>query len=148
MQSTVRFRPPFSYSIFLLILLILIIAGILLKLFLPKREKKKKIVLNKDLYSVKQDYIKLIDLLEMDYKNNRTTTKEAYARLSKIIRSFIEEVTGLNVKSISLSEVKRYNLPYLEDLMREYYVPEFACNDEGNIEKSLSKTREVIKIWR
>ena len=151
MQTSVEFRSPFSYSngisLFLFIILIILI------IFIIKKKKKTKPVVivappKKDLNKIKEEYLKQLSKLQEDTIKYRINYRTAYITLSRIIREFIYEATNINVKTLSLAEVKSLNIPYLYDLMKEYYAPEFAYLFPGNIEKSIDKTRGVIEKWK
>ena len=150
MQSSVPFRPPFLYSHLIVIILIIALVVLIVMNFLPKRKNKVIIVKppKKDLNLIKQEYLNKIDALKNKIDENKVSNKMAYQLLSKIIRDFIFDVTSINVKTVSLMEIEALNLPYLGELMKEYYPPEFAYFVDGNIHESITKTKEVITRWK
>ena len=151
MQSSVEFRNPFTYTeTIITVFLILIVAIVVFLIVTRKRKKKVEVVVppKKDVNSIKKKYLEEIDNLIDDTRNNKINYRTSYTRLSKIIREFIFEVTSINVTSVSLAEVKHLNMPYLYELMKEYYVPEFAHFFKGDIENSIEKTRGVITKWK
>lgn len=151
MQIPVEFREPFSYTKIITLLLFILIVGIILFFILTRKRKKKIQIIappKKDLRIIKNKYIQQLDNLLNDSRNEKVKYREAYITLSRIIREFIFEATGINVTAVSLAEVKPLNLPQLYELMKEYYVPEFAYFFKGNIENSIVKTRGVIEVWK
>ena len=62
--------------------------------------------------------------------------------ISVLIRLFVYELTGLEVQSCTLKDIKKLNIPVLYELIKEYYDPEFSKISKGNI-----KTKEVISRW-
>ena len=149
MQSSVQFRPPFLYS-HLIVFFLGILFLVLFIILIPKKKKKPIVIMapKRDINLLRQEYLKKIEVLSNEVNQNKISNKRAYQLLSKIIRNFIYEVTNINVKTVSLKELKELKIPYLEELMNEYYMPEFAYLVDGNIDKSIGKTKEVITIWK
>ncbi len=153
MQDPVSLQEPFTYSTTIIYVLLTIIVVLIVSLFIKKRKKKEfkqevKLVHYPDLLSIKNNYLGKLNELQNKVNNNEISNRKAYHSLSKIIRSFIFESTNINVLSLSLSEVKNYKIPYLEELMREYYTPEFSTISKGDIQTSINNAREVINKWR
>ena len=153
MQDPVSLQEPFTYSTTIIYILLVIIVLLIISLFVKKREKKVqkvevKLVPVPNLFVIKKNYLDKIDSLLNRVKNNEVTNRKGYHELSKIIRGFVFETTNINVLSLSLKEVGNYNIPYLKDLMEEYYSPEFARTSTSDIISSIEKTREVINKWR
>lgn len=150
MQSSVQFRGPFYYSQLIVVFLVLVVFTILIIAFFPKKKKAPVVIRppKKDLNLLKQEYLKKIEVLKDDVDQKKISSKRAYQLLSKIIRHFIFDATNINVKTVSLKEIRSLKVPYLEELMNEYYVPEFAYLVDGNIEKSIERTKEVITLWK
>jgi len=165
METTVTLRPPFEYSLWVFL------AGIIIFVFflavfiwtlqkITKREKKQsdpesvkenKFSINSGYrYIIQQKYIAQIRMLNNDYKNDKISQREGFQRLSLLIRGFIHDVTGINVETATLHDVKKLGIRHLDVLMEEYYVPEFA-EDGRAIAKEFSESCEtavgVIKTW-
>ena len=51
------------------------------------------------------------------------------------------------MQNYTLKEIKKLNMPKLYNLIKEYYIPEFANISSGNAEKSIAQAREVIRKW-
>lgn len=151
MQTGVELQEPFSYSLIPIILLFLI-------LFLPFiiRLFKKYFIKNNsnyvvnnysDLNVIKLKYLNKLDELERMLDSNDITNRKAFQELSLLIRSFIKEISGLDVTTCVLSDIRKMNIPVVYELIEEYYSPEFAKISKGNIRSSISKTRGVIYRW-
>lgn len=97
--------------------------------------------------AAKEKYNKLLMDLQARYEMEKVTEKEAYQELSKYIRHFVYDVTGIKVQNYTLEEIGRINLPQLYYLIAECYVPEFAADASGNLGESIRKAREVIYGW-
>lgn len=158
MKTSVELQDPFSYMIIWLILAILILAAfVFTQVYFRKKlgdelRKAKKIKLKKiseaTLEGKKRKYITELDFIEMDLRNNKIDKREAYQKMSKVIRMFVHDVTGINVQKYSLMEIKRVNIPQLTQLVREYYEPEFALSSSADTMTSLFRTRNTISSWR
>lgn len=153
MQITNELKPLFSYSLItILFFLILLFINLyfLLKLINNKIDENIPEVKqpNKDITLIKNRFIKEIDLLKSQIENNKITNRKAYQRLSKIIRTFIYEMTSIKVPNYTLEEIKKININSLTQLVEEYYDPEFSKISKGNIKESIEKTRQVIDSWK
>lgn len=153
MQITNEFKPLFSYSLItILFFLILLFINLYFLLKLINNKVKENIPEvkqpSKDLILIKNRFIKEIDLLKLQIENNEITNRKAYQRLSKIIRTFIYEMTSIKVPNYTLEEIKKININSLTQLVEEYYDPEFSKISKGNIKESIEKTRQVIDSWK
>ncbi len=156
MQSQVNLQDPFSYSfgniviVFLLLLVCVAIYFVFKHLDKPKKKKEEvKIEIQKpfDINEAKNKSISELNKLEKEYSENKVSYRNAYVRISGIIRSFIFDATKIKVQNYTLQEIEKLNMPVLTNLMNEYYKPEFAYNEQGNVIESINKTREAIRKW-
>ena len=85
--------------------------------------------------------------LEARYEMGKVSEKEAYQELSKYIRHFVHDVTGIRVQNYTLEDIGRLNMPMLYYLIAECYAPEFSADASGNLGESIRKAREVIYGW-
>ncbi len=155
MQLEQELEAPFHYSIIgivLLILLLLILLAFIVFWLIKKYYKpapKPNVILpdKENLFRIKNRYLYELDKLELKVKNKKLNTREAYNGLSKIIRKFVFDATGIDAMKYTLEDIRELDMKYLTLLMEEYYEPEFSYEGEGNIELSIKKTRGVIKKW-
>lgn len=151
MSSSVKLQAMFSYSFIPIIILLIIILCLILYFLLNKQSKGKKpikVVKPINVEDIKKKYIISIDHLWQEISENKIDSRQAYQNLSKLIRHFIFEVTGIKVQNYTLEEIKRVNMPVLTSLITEYYHPEFALGIKGDIMASIKRTREVILKWQ
>ncbi len=141
-------KPMFSYS--LLPLFVLLGGIILLLLSLILKKKTKKQVVRTTLPKEIETKIWIHDLEELKQQviENKISNRQAYQKLSKLLRSFTEEKTKKKLSNYSLTEIKKLKIPKISELIEEYYVPEFAKQEEKNILKSIEKTKKVIEEWK
>ena len=164
MVTTVELQAPFEYSFVVLlasIILGLITAGLLfyaVKKLLDLRDRPKeapprfkKIHLTpENLARMKQFYISRVQALLDGYGAGTLSKREGYRNLSAIIRSFIHEVTGINVETFTVKEVRAMGIRKLDILMEEYYVPEFAEDKKAenkDFAASCKVAMGVIQSW-
>lgn len=152
MQIDTNLKPPFSYSLIpiivvLVILLFPFIYLILKKLGVFNIKKKVKEFSSKDINSIKYQYLNKLNDLERALDSKEITSRKAYQELSMLIRLFVYELTGLEVQSCTLKDIKKLDIPVLYELIKEYYDPEFSKISRGNIKASIEKTKEVISRW-
>ena len=144
----------FSYSLSpmilsLIIFLILLLIYYYLFVKKPKAQFVYPHIVGKD--AIKRTYVSRLDDIINDYRNRRIDNRKVYIRLSKLIRGFAFEMTGVKLQNCTLDEISRMNMPQLYNLVYEYYDPEFARHSRGHspmvIDNVLTKTRMVIDRW-
>lgn len=153
MQLDVNLNEPFTYSylplIISFILLVVFIVVFILFNIKPKKKKvveiKQEIVIPKNIYDIKNKYLKQLDEL---IKDTSLSKRKIYNKLSVIIRSFVLEATNIDVLKYTLSEIKTLNMDELTKLVTEYYEPEFSKESDADSNASIGKTREVIEKWK
>lgn len=157
MESSVSLQEPFSYALWPLVVTgLLALAAIIyfIVILAMKAYKKKKaaphIAVPKPLSveKLKQKYISELDRIYAEFTGGRLGIREAYQQMSLCIRRFVHSVTGIKVQNYTLVDIGRLNMPMLYELMGEYYAPEFARKSEGDVIRSLVKTRSMIERWR
>lgn len=158
MRTNVGVQNPTSYAIWPMILMGVIIVGIILGLIIHylvkkfKKPKKPKPVVVKppvvNVTSLKSKYIKMLDDLSNDFVQEKVTLRIGFQRMSSIIRNFVFEATGIKVQNYTLDEIRSIGLPKLDELVTEYYNPEFAKMSEGDFVESMLKTKKVIEQWK
>lgn len=158
MKTTVELQEPFSYAVWPIIVIGVILAGYLLYLIIRKsmRSGKHKNAAEKrvvkqhtpaDIKKIKANYIRELEQIKSDLCSNQLTTREAYQRMSMCIRRFVYDVTGIKVQNYTLEDIRKLNLTVLEELVMEYYTPEFAAESIGNTMESIEKTKRAIEKW-
>lgn len=159
MDTSVKLQNLFSYSktpIFIVLgIFVLILAFLILSSVITNRKKKKKMIekpvviipLKSNVSFVKQNYINQLSKIAVDFQQGICSVRDSYQQMSAIIRGFVQEVTGIKVQNYTLQDIKFLQLPVLEELIEEYYSPEFACESEGDVLTSIEKTKGAIERW-
>ncbi len=153
MPTSLDLQDMFSYSFLPLIIFIIILIVILSIVLIilnrkPKPVQQITIVRPPNINDIKNKYLQEINNLLIAVNENKISLRLAYQKLSKLIRNFVYEVTGIKVQNCTLSDIKTLNLPILSTLVEEYYHPEFAKDSKGDIISSITKTREVVARWK
>ena len=144
-----QLQDPFSYSIIPIVFIFIVLLSLTVYLVVTRKKspktKKVKVILtpNSNINNIKEKYLKEIAKVE----NNLISNRKAYQELSILIRTFVYEVTNINVQSYTLSDIKFLNIQPLYELLKEYYHPEFSFDSQSDVKGSLNKTREVIVKW-
>ena len=153
MQVTTELSPMFSYSLIPIIIFTIILICIITLIIYRNKNNNKNIPIqvstpNKNnIQQIKRKYLFKIDNLLNEFNNKIINNRQAYQRLSNLIRNFIYETTNIKVQNYTLNDIKKINLPILAELIEEYYNPEFSKISNGNIINSIEKTRKVIEKW-
>ena len=156
METSVKLMEPFSYSSLPIVILGIIVAGMfvyfVVDFILKKYRHGKKLPVVKQLskdaiIGIKGKYLKELEKIERDFINKKITLRSAYQKMSKCIRKFVFEVTGIKVHNYTLEDIKALHMPILEELIKEYYVPEFSKQSSGDVTASIEKTKRAIEIW-
>ena len=152
METTVTLRPPFEYSWWVILIGIVLAAlGLFLliralfKIFYKKKTPKQEAPkpegyrrpMPQHLFIIKKKYIAGINKLRSEYEKENLTKRDAYLKLSLMIRGYVHEATGIDVEKCTLNDVKTMGIRHLDELMEEYYVPEFA-------EENRAKSRDFV----
>ncbi len=162
MQTSVELQDPFSYAWLPLVILgALLVAGIVTLIVLyylkilkqgtrkvPKPKEEKPVVVKKrDPMEIRMDYLSRIDVVQRKYVSKEIDVRIAHQELSAIVRLFVNEMTGVNTQTFSLSELKATRFASVSSLIEEFYAPEFALRTEKDTMNSISDARKVIQAW-
>ncbi len=158
MEISVELQSKYSYVIWPLIVFFAVIAGVclffLIRHLLANRKPKTvdveqawRALSEQERYALKQKYISLLDALYAKVAAQQISIRTCYQSLSRYVREFVAEITGIKVTRCTLSDIKRMNMPMLASLIEEYYEVEFAKVSVGNAETAIMRTKRVIELW-
>ena len=158
MPITVELQDMHSYSPLMIILVIIFAAlsvgvaiFIIVMHFIHKNAAKNVRpvveISPENRINIKQKYIAALNELEVKYREKKMSNRKAYQELSRIIRHFVYEATGIKVHNYTLQEIKSTNIVGLYEVVSECYAPEFAVDKNGEIFTSIAKARKVIEEW-
>lgn len=153
---TVELQEPFSYLILWIILAAAFLAAaIILGLIIIKKSKfthkkktpKVKPVPPPTLAMIKSKYLDLLWELRKQADSGHLSMKKSYQKLSRYIRAFVFESTGLKVQYFTLAEIKELGIYSLTQLISECYEPEFAESSTRNTVMSIDNAAAIINNW-
>lgn len=157
MPITVELQDMFSYSLLLTVLAVVLVvmAGIIGFIVFHHKKKAKQpetvgpapVAKPVSGNQVKEKYYAGINDLESKCRSGKISDRKAYQELSRLIRHFVYEMTGIKVHYNTLDEIRKLNMPTLFAMIEECYVPEFSVDKNGNIYDTMNKARMVIKEW-
>ena len=158
METSVSLQEPFSYAIWPLIVLGVLIGAYLLYLIIYKiiksaKDKKVKEAPKikprtaEEIEKLKHKYIQELNKIESELSKQKITVRTAYHRMSTCIRQFVYDVTDIKVQNYTLNDIRSLNMPVLEELITEYYTPEFSKKSVGDASASIEKTKKAIERW-
>ena len=160
MPTSVTLRKMLDYSTApiiivgsLLILITLVAVIYILVRFIKSRKSKRKMTAKAllwtkpDMERLKKEYLAKLERIESAFEADPTSIRPTYEKMSKLIRSFAYNATGIEVQKYTLYEIRLANMNALADLVEEYYEPEFDRISEGDARDSLKKTKRMIAEW-
>ena len=158
MQTSVDLQDPFSYSILPIILVVaaaVILSAVLVAVKLIQRrlngqmkpKEKVKVIKVRHPEVIRKDYLARIDKIEQDYTSGKTNVRITHQELSACVRLFVHEMTGINVHTFSLNELKAHGIDKLSGLIEQFYAPEFDLRTDKETMDSIRDAREVVTSW-
>ncbi len=156
MESSVSLQDSFSYAVWPVILTGGILAAVICYFVVTKivksRREKQRIQIKEipalDIQGIKSRYLGELMKIQEEFDGENIDIRHAYQRMSRCSRGFVHAVTGIKVQNYTLQEIAALNIPPLYELVAEYYSPEFSRHSEGDVRRSLAKTRSLIETWQ
>lgn len=162
MSGTDELYPPAQYGwgwmlLALGIIAVLILAGWLL-IFLTK--PRRGIALQTDaeatapltadvLTLLRQEYHDRIGQIERDYRAGTLTARHANLELSRVVRTFVNEYSGLEAPVLALDDLVRLGVPptLIDALQRHYYPSIFRKGPAVDPIAGAEAARKVVGSW-
>lgn len=167
MDSSVTLESMASYAawpmIVLFLLLLICAATVFFLLWKEKHpaknsaEVKAPVQTQKPNYvEVKQKYYREINALVIRHKEGKPI-RECYQELSVQLRDFVQEMTGVDVSTYTLTDVRQLKVQALTELIEKYYRPEFGTDAyiqemtpeimTEQFDSVVEETKAVIEKW-
>ena len=163
MPGSDELYPPFQYSGWWMLLafgiLALLVLGAWLVMFLtrPRRglteldvNKPGPQVLTMDVLSqLRLEYLERIQRIEDDYRGRTLSARNANFELSKVVRTFVNEYSGLEAPVLALDDlVARGVHPALIDAMSRHFYPSiFRPGPAIDPIAGAEAARTVVRTW-
>ncbi len=157
MDTSVEMQEAFScrmwpvtvgVAVLLIFAVLFLVSGTIAK---RRNRTKKKIVYPNiaiNLSGIKQRYLAQLCELQRNLRSGKVEIRVAYQAMSGCIRDFVYEVTGIKVTNYTLNEIRELHMPVLEELISEFYEPEFAIETAEDGVEAIEKTKRTIERWR
>ncbi|MBQ1532376.1 MAG: hypothetical protein IIZ57_09565 [Solobacterium sp.] len=97
--------------------------------------------------SLQERYLGKLDQLEQEYLHNQISVRNAYQSLSRTVREYGSELTGIPMDRLTLAEIRLHGSGKAAHLVERYYEPEFAEYAEDKFIHEIHYAKEVIRAW-
>ena len=152
--------PPLQYGLQWLILAIaLVVVVIAFYVLLPRLvralTKPREVVATPapprrltPMQSAKQVAFDRIGAVEAAVAAGTTDVRDAHIELSAILREFATETTGIDARSMTLTELRASGLESLATVVATYYPIAFGVPEHSRLAGAADRAREVLAGWR
>ena len=97
--------------------------------------------------SLQDKYLGKLDHLEQEYLHNQISVRNAYQALSRTVREYGSELTGIPMDRLTLAEIRLHGSGKAAHLVERYYEPEFAEYAEDKFIHEIHYAKDVIRAW-
>lgn len=97
--------------------------------------------------SLQDKYLEKLKHLEQEYLHNQISVRSAYQTLSRTVREYGSELTGIPMDRLTLAEIRLHGSGKAAHLVERYYEPEFAEYAEDKFIYEIHYAEEVIRAW-
>lgn len=108
---------------------------------------KPKPYIPPDLTQLKIKYQTLINEVEQKYSAKELSARQVHQKLSYLLRMFVFETRGHRVDTLTLDDLKKTRYDELTKAIEQFYLPEFAAVERGNVPNALELSRKVVSEW-
>jgi hypothetical protein len=152
--------PPSQYGVLWLLLAIglvlLIVAWYVLLPRLVRRFTKPRPAVTlppppirlTPLQAAKQIAFDRIGAVEAAVGAGTTDVRDAHIELSAILREFATSTTGIDARSMTLTELRASRLEALAAVVATYYPIAFGVPEHSGLSGAADRAREVLASWR
>lgn len=98
--------------------------------------------------SARDKAIRSIDRIIGDLSRSKIDLRESYQQLSMVMRIFVTEITGKDVTSLTLTELRTSGQNRLSNLIAKWYAPEFALKTRADFMNDAKEAKQVVKSWK
>ena len=152
--------PPLQYGLqwvlLAIALVVLIVAFYLLLPRLVRKLTKPRVVVIPPapprrltpLQNAQQVAFDRIGAVEAAVAAGTTDVRDAHIELSAILREFATETTGIDARSMTLTELRASGLESLATVVATYYPIAFGVPEHSRLAGAADRAREVLSAWR
>ena len=88
-----------------------------------------------------------VDAVVAAYEAGETSTREAFQRLSPLVRGFVFDAAGIPAHTMTLSVLETEHPGAVADVIALMYPAEFAAVVDGDVRRGAERAREVVLGW-
>ncbi|GAA1538251.1 hypothetical protein HD600_001294 [Microbacterium ginsengiterrae] len=162
MSGTDELYPPAQYGWGWLVLALGILAALALAGWLVvflTRPRRRMTVQGQDSQSpsgtsdvlsmLRTEYYVAIDRIESELRDGTIDARTANVRLSRTVRSFVNEYSGLEAPVLALDDLIRLGVhpTLIEAVHRHYYPGIFRRDAAANPDDGIEAARKVVAMW-
>ena len=96
---------------------------------------------------IRDHALKQIDKCIYDLSHGRADIRESYQNMSTIMRTFVSDITGKDVTTHTLYELKASGDARLSELIEKWYAPEFAMKTQADFMNDAEQAKHAVKRW-
>ena len=96
---------------------------------------------------IRSSTIKKIDKCIYDLSHGRADVRESYQNMSTIMRTFVTDMSGKDVTTHTLTDLKASGDKVLSELIEKWYAPEFAMKTKADFMGDANEAKHVVKRW-
>lgn len=93
-------------------------------------------------------YLEQVERIEQLHAAGELSARRAHAELSRTVREFVSEATGVPADRMTLSELRATPFAGAAFAVSEYYPLIFGPDEARSTEHGLHAARQVIALWR
>ncbi len=97
--------------------------------------------------AAKKKALDSIDHIIFDVTHKKIDIRESYQQLSMVMRVFMTEISGTDVMSLTLYEMKNMKLGKFPELVEKWYEPEFAMMTRANFMQDAERAKKLVNKW-
>ena len=96
---------------------------------------------------IRKRYLGLIDETRVAYLSGGLPDREAYQRLSMLMRSYVEEREGTRTVTLTLKELRGTTFTPLTEAVARLYPGAFGPEESGTVAQALDRARGLVTSW-
>lgn len=152
--------PPAQYGwgwvllAFGILALMVAVVWIVIALTRPRREtavrgEQQPLPTGDVLSQLRMEYLERVQQIETDYRERRLSPRNANLELSRVVRTFVNEYSGLEAPVLALDDlIARGVHPALVDALRRHYYPSiFRQGPPIDPIAGAEAARTVVRAW-
>lgn len=145
----VQYGPGWLLLVFAIIALLVLAGVIVAVLTRPRRPASDAPALPDAIELLRTDYLSRIDEVDREVREGRLDARRAHARLSRLMRAFVNEYSGLEAPVLTLQDlVARGVHPALIDALGRFSYPSlFGRGAPVDPALGAEAAREVVRAW-